>query len=162
MTTVFLPSRGLCKICEEPHVFAVLAAAIAAACGAIKGYSNYLDSASRAARFMKTGGWIGIGLAGLNTTNEVYNACTSGRKQQCGKIAVKGYGNFAASTATGIVGGRFGSAIGMGACAIVSGSVSVGIGALACGVAGAAIGGATGSAVGGYAADYLTDFIWGE
>lgn len=40
----------------------------------------------------------GIGLAGLNTTNEVYNACTSGREQQCGKIAVKGYGNFAAST----------------------------------------------------------------
>lgn len=72
--------------------------------GAIKGYSNYVDSASRAAKFMKAGGWIGIGLSGLNTTNDVYNACTTGREQECAKIAVKGYSHFAASTAAGILG----------------------------------------------------------
>ena len=77
--------------------------------GAIKGYSNYVDSASRA-KFMKAGGWIGIGLSGLNTTNEVYNACTTGREQECAKIAVKGYSHFAASTAFGIKGGELGAA----------------------------------------------------
>ena len=77
--------------------------------GAIKGYSNYVDSA-RAAKFMKAGGWIGIGLSGLNTTNEVYNACTTGREQECAKIAVKGYSHFAASTAFGIKGGELGAA----------------------------------------------------
>lgn len=130
--------------------------------GAIKGYSNYIDSASRAAKFMKAGGWVGIGLSGLNTTNDVYNACTSGREQECTKIAVKGYSNFAASTSAGIIGGRFGTAIGMGACAIVLGSVTAGVGALACGVAGAAAGGALGSAAGSAASDYFTNYIFGE
>lgn len=130
--------------------------------GAIKGYSNYIDSASRAAKFMKTGGWVGIGLSGLNTTNDVYNACTSGREQECTKVAVKGYSNFAASTAAGIWGGEGGALLATGACSIVLGASTFGAGILACGIVGAALGGAAGSWGGGVAADAMTGFIFGE
>ena len=130
--------------------------------GAIKGYSNYIDSASRAAKFMKTGGWVGIGLSGLNTTNDVYNACTSGREQECTKIAVKGYSNFAASTAAGIWGGEGGALLATGACSIVLGASTFGAGILACGIVGAALGGAAGSWGGGVAADAMTGLIFGE
>ncbi|MGA9618858.1 MAG: hypothetical protein WBR09_16980 [Serratia proteamaculans] len=130
--------------------------------GAIKGYSNYIDSASRAAKFMKTGGWVGIGLSGLNTTNDVYNACTSGREQECTKIAVKGYSNFAASTAAGIWGGEGGALLATGACSIVLGASTFGAGILACGIVGAVLGGAAGSWGGGVAADAMTGLIFGE
>lgn len=130
--------------------------------GAIKGYSNYIDSASRAAKFMKTGGWVGIGLSGLNTTNDVYNTCTSGREQECTKVAVKGYSNFAASTAAGIWGGEGGALLATGACSIVLGASTFGAGILACGIVGAALGGAAGSWGGGVAADAMTGLIFGE
>ncbi|MFS7243687.1 hypothetical protein AB6849_25650 [Serratia proteamaculans] len=130
--------------------------------GAIKGYSNYIDSASRAAKFMKTGGWVGIGLSGLNTTNDVYNACTSGREQECTKVAVKGYSNFAVSTAAGIWGGEGGALLATGACSIVLGASTFGAGILACGIVGAALGGAAGSWGGGVAADAMTGLIFGE
>jgi hypothetical protein len=130
--------------------------------GAIKGYSNYIDSASRAAKFMKAGGWVGIGLSGLNTTNDVYNACTSGREQECTKVAVKGYSNFAASTAAGIWGGEGGALLATGACSIVLGASTFGAGILACGIVGAALGGAAGSWGGGVAADAMTGLIFGE
>lgn len=130
--------------------------------GAIKGYSNYLDSASRAAKFMKAGGWVAIALSGLNTTNDVYHACTTGREQECSKIAIKGYSNFAASTAFGIKGGELGAAGAMMFCGIVLGAMSGGIGSLACGVAGGVVGGAAGGWFGGYVADTTTDLIFGE
>ncbi|CAI1824755.1 Uncharacterised protein [Serratia marcescens] len=130
--------------------------------GAIKGYSNYVDSASRAAKFMKAGGWIGIGLSGLNTTNDVYNACTTGREQECAKIAVKGYSHFAASTAAGIWVGNAGAGLAIAACSIVLGAATAGTGVIVCGIAGAAIGGAAGSTLGGMGSDYLTTLVVGE
>ena len=48
--------------------------------GAIRGYATYLDGASRAATFMKSGGYIAIAFSGLNATNEVMYACTAGRE----------------------------------------------------------------------------------
>ncbi|MFH5149682.1 hypothetical protein ACHH1S_14320 [Enterobacter cloacae complex sp. 2024EL-00229] len=34
----------------------------------IRGYSTYIDNASKTARFLKAGGWLAIGFAGVNTT----------------------------------------------------------------------------------------------
>ena len=82
----------------------------------IRGYSTYIDNASKAARFLKAGGWLAIGFAGVNTTNEVYNACTVGREQSCSKVAVKKYSSFGASLAGGIYGGKYGAMAGAGVC----------------------------------------------
>lgn len=72
--------------------------------GAIRGYATYLDGASRAATFMKSGGYIAIAFSGLNATNEVMYACTAGREGDCPKVAVKEYSQFGFSTGGAILG----------------------------------------------------------
>ena len=121
----------------------------------IRGYSTYIDNASKAARFLKAGGWLAIGFAGANTTNEVYNACTVGREQSCSKVAVKKYSSFGASLAGGIYGGKYGAMAGAGVCVATGG-----VGLLACSIVGAAAGGYVGGEIAGGATEYMMDKIW--
>ena len=125
----------------------------------IRGYSTYIDNASKAARFLKAGGWLAIGFAGANTTNEVYNACTVGREQSCSKVAVKKYSSFGASLAGGIYGGKYGAMAGAGVC-VALGVVMGGVGLLACSIVGAAAGGYVGGEIAGGATEYMMDKIW--
>lgn len=125
----------------------------------IRGYSTYIDNASKAARFLKAGGWLAIGFAGANTTNEVYNACTVGREQSCAKVAVKKYSSFGASLAGGIYGGKYGAMAGAGVC-VALGVATGGVGLLACSIVGAAAGGYVGGEIAGGATEYMMDKIW--
>lgn len=125
----------------------------------IRGYSTYIDNASKAARFLKAGGWLAIGFAGANTTNEVYNACTAGREQSCSKVAVKKYSSFGASLAGGIYGGKYGAMAGAGVC-VALGVATGGVGLLACSIVGAAAGGYVGGEIAGGATEYMMDKIW--
>ncbi|MBL5840115.1 hypothetical protein [Enterobacter asburiae] len=125
----------------------------------IRGYSTYIDNASKAARFLKAGGWLAIGFAGANTTNEVYNACTVGREQSCSKVAVKKYSSFGASLAGGIYGGKYGAMAGAGVC-VALGVATGGVGLLACSIVGAAAGGYVGGEIAGEATEYMMDKIW--
>ncbi len=108
--------------------------------GAIRGYSTYVDGAAKAAKFMKMGGWVSNGFAALNTTNDVYNSCTTDRENECVKVAVKEYSKFGASTAAGIYGGALSASVATGVC-VALGVATGGVGALACGIVGAAVGG---------------------
>jgi hypothetical protein len=125
----------------------------------IRGYSTYIDNASKAARFLKAGGWLAIGFAGANTTNEVYNSCTVGREQSCSKVAVKKYSSFGASLAGGIYGGKYGAMAGAGVC-VALGVATGGVGLLACSIVGAAAGGYVGGEIAGGATEYMMDKIW--
>lgn len=125
----------------------------------IRGYSTYIDNPSKAARFLKAGGWLAIGFAGANTTNEVYNACTAGREQSCSKVAVKKYSSFGASLAGGIYGGKYGAMAGAGVC-VALGVATGGVGLLACSIVGAAAGGYVGGEIAGGATEYMMDKIW--
>ena len=125
----------------------------------IRGYSTYIDNASKTARFLKAGGWLAIGFAGVNTTNEVYNACTVGREQSCAKVAVKKYSSFGASLAGGIYGGKYGAMAGAGVC-VALGVATGGVGLLACSIVGAAAGGYVGGEIAGGATEYMMDKIW--
>ncbi|EOI5812723.1 hypothetical protein ACMS1J_003854 [Cronobacter sakazakii] len=126
--------------------------------GAIRGYSTYVDKAASAARYMKAGGWLAIGFAGLNTTNEVYNACTTGREKECAKVAVKEYSKFGASVAGGIYGGQYGGLLAGGIC-VALGVATAGAGALACTIVGAAAGGYIGGEAASGGMGYLMDKI---
>jgi len=108
--------------------------------GGIPGYSYYVGNAARAARFLKTGGYVGIGFGLAATTNDVVNLCMTGREGECGKVAFRKYSSFTAGTAGGIVGGAYGSAAAMSVCAGI-GIVSAGIGGIACAVVGGIAGG---------------------
>ncbi|WP_442796626.1 hypothetical protein [Pantoea vagans] len=126
--------------------------------GVIRGYSTYVDSAAKAAKFMKMGGWVSIGFSAVNTTNEVYHSCTTEREDECSKVAVKGYSQFAASTTAGILGGAAAGAIATSAC-VALGVATGGIGALACGIVGSAAGGFGAAKLGEKGAGILMDKI---
>lgn len=120
--------------------------------GGIPGYSFYVGNAARAARFLKSGGYIGIGFAFLGTTNEVANACKIGREGECSKIAFKEYAKFASGTFSGMAGGTLGASAGMGVCFAV-GIVTAGAGGVACAAVGTLVGGTAASAVNDYFMD---------
>ncbi|ADP13064.1 conserved uncharacterized protein [Erwinia sp. Ejp617] len=118
----------------------------------IPGYSTYVGNAAKAARFLRYGGYIGIGFAFAGTTNDVADACTKGREGECGKIAIKEYTKFTTGTVTGIAGGALGASAGMGICVAV-GIVTAGAGGVACAAVGSLVGGTIASS----ANDYIID-----
>ncbi|KAB8308312.1 hypothetical protein EH228_13575 [Erwinia endophytica] len=120
----------------------------------IPGYSYYVGNAAKAARFLKAGGYIGIGFAFAGTTNDVANACSKGREGECGKIAFKEYAKFTSGTFAGMAGGTLGASAGMGVCVAV-GIVTAGAGGVACAAVGSLVGGAVASS----ASDHLMD-LW--
>ncbi|MBP2199343.1 hypothetical protein [Pantoea cypripedii] len=123
--------------------------------GGIPGYSTFVGNAAKAARFLKYGGFIGIGFSFANTTNEVVNSCTTGRENECERVAFKKYTSFTASTAGGVGGGVLGSIVGIGICTGI-GIATAGVGGVAC----AAVGSVAGGLAGGSAADLFMDSIY--
>lgn len=113
----------------------------------IPGYSYYVGNVAKAARFLKAGGYIGIGFAFAGKTNDVANACSKGREGDCGKIAFQEYSKFAFSTGGGVAGGVWGSSAMAGVCAAI-GIATVGVGGVACAAVGSIAGGYAGSVAG--------------
>jgi hypothetical protein len=120
----------------------------------IPGYSYYVGNAARAAKFLKYGGYIGIGFSFAGTTNDVVDACTKGREGECSKIAFKKYSKFTSGTFAGMTGGTLGASAGIGVCVAV-GVVTAGAGGVACAAVGSLVGGAIASS----ASDRLMD-LW--
>ncbi|WP_034917612.1 hypothetical protein [Erwinia sp. 9145] len=112
----------------------------------IPGYSTYTSNAAKAARFLKQGGYIGIGFSFANVTNDVIHACTVGRENECGKFAFKEYVKFGAGTLANIRIGAYGATAGLSICAAI-------------GVATAAIGGVTCAAIGSLATGYVASRV---
>lgn len=101
--------------------------------GAIPGYASYIERAAKAARFMKAGGWVALGFSFTETTNEVYNACTVGREDKCGSVALKKYSKFGGSVLGGIGGGILASAFTTSICLAI-GVPTAGAGTVVCGI----------------------------
>lgn len=121
----------------------------------IPGYSTYVGNAANAAKFLKYGGYIGIGFSFAGTTNDVVKACSTGRENECGRIAFKEYTKFTVSTATSMGSGAVGAAAGLAACVAI-GIVTAGAGGVAC----AAVGSFAGGYIGGKAAEFGVDMIY--
>ena len=121
----------------------------------IPGYSTYVGNAAKAARFLKYGGFIGIGFSFAGTTNNVIKACSVGRENECGRSAFKEYTKFTLSTATSVGSGAIGATAGLAACAAI-GIVTAGAGGVVC----AAVGSLTGGYIGSNAAELGVDMIY--
>lgn len=121
----------------------------------IPGYATFVGNAAKAARYLKLGGYIGIGFSFAGKTNDIVTACTSGREQECGTFAFKEYMKFAAETGAGIGAGTVGSVTGLAVCTAI-GIATVGVGGVAC----AAVGSMAGGYVGSQAAGWIMDTIY--
>ena len=122
--------------------------------GALPGYSSYTANAARAARFLKYGGYIGIGFGFAGATNNVVKACTTGRENECGKVAFKEYSKFIVGTGGGLAAGAYGGAVMVSICSAV-GIATGGLGGVACAAVGAIGAGYAGSAYGEHVMDKL-------
>ncbi|STQ61297.1 hypothetical protein [Pseudescherichia vulneris] len=101
--------------------------------GTIPGYASYIIRSAKAASFMKAGGWVALGLSFMNTTNDVYHACTTGRESECAKVAVRKYSNFVGGVAGSYVGASAAISGATTACVAV-GVPTLGVGSIVCGV----------------------------
>lgn len=99
----------------------------------IDGYATHIERAAKYVKAMRYTGYVGIGFNAVHSINEINEACSLGREDECTKKKYTEVGSFSG----GVTGGIIGGAIGMGICSIVLGTATMatgGSGALACGV----------------------------
>ncbi|KVV04192.1 MULTISPECIES: hypothetical protein [unclassified Pseudomonas] len=118
----------------------------------IPGYATHIEGVSKAAKYLKYGGWIGTGIGGGASYVKVQNVCSAGKTEKCRKIRFTESGGFLGTVAGGAGGGYLLSgAIGGGLCAGLTVATG-GVGGLVCGIvvvgAGSFLGGFAGGMVG--------------
>ncbi|SDK77041.1 Zn-binding Pro-Ala-Ala-Arg (PAAR) domain-containing protein, incolved in TypeVI secretion [Modicisalibacter muralis] len=94
----------------------------------IPGYATHIDGVARAAKYIKAGGWIGVGLGGVASYARVQEACTTGREDQCGRVKYTEAGKF--------IGGVGGGALATAGATYFAGTVCTAIGFATAGVGG--------------------------
>jgi uncharacterized Zn-binding protein involved in type VI secretion len=102
----------------------------AGAPGQIPGYATHVDATSRAAKYMKTGGYIGIGIGGVSSLLAIQQVCNGDSGAACEKVKFTEGGKFAGATAVGALGGEMGKLAGVPICLALG--VSTGIGGVVC------------------------------
>lgn len=113
----------------------------------IEGYATHIERAAKYVAAMRYVGYVGIGFSALHSINEINEACSVGREDECTKKKYTEIGSFAGSTGGGILAG--GMAVPL---CIAIGVGTAGTGGLVCAV----IAGGTLGYVGGEAGG------WGE
>lgn len=102
----------------------------------IEGYATFIEKAAKYVKMMKTAGYVGIALDGVNRLDKIYEACTVG--SDCEKTAYTEVGSFGVGLGTGIGAGAVVSAsVSTTVCSVVLGALTIeaaGAGMLACGV----------------------------
>ncbi|MDD1012591.1 hypothetical protein [Pseudomonas rubra] len=115
--------------------------------GQIPGYATHLEQVARTAKYLKYGGYVGIGLGGTSSWLKVQQACRAGETEKCRKIRFTETGSFSGGLAGGTVGALFGNRAAVAVCrgfgpvgAAVCAIVMVGSGSLAGGSGAAGLG----------------------
>ncbi|WP_447903559.1 PAAR domain-containing protein [Pseudomonas serbica] len=80
----------------------------AGAPGQIPGYATHVNAISRAAKYMSTGGYIGIGIGGVSSLLAIQEVCVGDSGAVCEKVKFTEGGKFLGSTVGGLVGAELG------------------------------------------------------
>lgn len=102
----------------------------AGAPGQIPGYATHVNATSRAARYMTTGGYIGIGIGGVPSLLAIQQVCKGDSGAACEKVKFTQGGKFAAATGIGALSGRIAGSTGSSICLAIG--VSTGVFGVAC------------------------------
>ncbi|MDF2795422.1 MAG: hypothetical protein K0S85_3175 [Pseudomonas orientalis] len=115
--------------------------------GQIPGYSAHVEATSRATRYMKGGGYIGIGLGGVSSSLAIQQVCNNDSGAACEEIKFTESGKFAGSVGGGAFGGWAGGVAGSTVCLGLG--VTTGIGGVICVAALVGTGAWVGTTIGG-------------
>lgn len=116
--------------------------------GEIQGYAERVAKIAKAAKLLKHGTAIGIGLSSFSAYLELREACSLVRADDCTKAKYVGGIKLVSGVVGGMAGGSAGAVVIGPICMAILGAPTGGIGALGCGIVGGMIGG-YGGGVGG-------------
>ncbi|WP_434649097.1 PAAR domain-containing protein [Pseudomonas sp. D1-2] len=122
----------------------------AGAPGQIPGYATHLDSISRAAKYMQTGGFIGIGIGGVSSLLAIQDVCNGDSKESCERVRYTEGGKFLGATGGGMFVGWIAQAASSPICLALG---TTGLGGVACVAAVVATGAWGGTALGAIAGE---------
>lgn len=128
----------------------------------IEGYATFIEKAAKYVKMMKTAGYVGIALDGVNKLDKIYEACTVG--SDCEKTTYTEVGSFGMSIGGGVFAGSLASG-GASAtvCSFVLGALTIeaaGAGMLACGVIFTGAAGYAGGEIGGKLGETLGEKVY--
>jgi hypothetical protein len=126
--------------------------------GQIPGYATHVEATSRAAKYMKAGGYIGIGIGGVSSLLAIQEVCSGDSGSACEKVRFTEGGKFGLSTAGGAVGGGLGKLAGVPICLALG--VSTGIVGVVCVAALVGTGAWVGTTLGGAAGEMGGEILY--
>ena len=126
--------------------------------GQIPGYSAHVEAVSRATKYMKLGGYIGIGLGGFSSLLAMQQVCNEDSGAACEKVKFTEVGKFGLSTAGGIWGGKAGLFASGPICLALG--VTTGIGGVICVAAVVGSGAWVGTTGGGMAGEAIGEKLY--
>lgn len=128
--------------------------------GQIPGYATHMAELSKAAKFLKAGGYIGLALGGTASSLKIQEVCQAGDTKACQKIRFTETGSFAGSLAGGALGGMVLGGSTTGAICAALGIPSAGVGTLACGLVVVGVGSLVAGSMGGYFGEGAAEVIY--
>ncbi|WP_297841378.1 hypothetical protein [Pseudomonas sp.] len=123
------------------------------------GYATHLAGVTKAAKYLKYGGYVGIAIGGGASYMKVQDVCTAGDAEACRKVKYTEGGNF-----IGTVGGGVFSSLALvgstGAICAALGVPTMGMGTLACGIVVVGVGAFAGGTIGGGGGEFAGEYIY--
>ncbi|WP_434573179.1 PAAR domain-containing protein [Pseudomonas sp. Z3-6] len=130
----------------------------AGAPGQIPGYAAHVEATSRAAKYMKSGGYIGIGIGGVSSLLALQEVCNGDSGEACERVRFTEGGKFLGSTTGGIAIGGLASWASAPVCLALG--VSTGIGGVVCVAALVGTGAWIGTTGGGMGGEVIGEIIF--
>ena len=124
----------------------------AGAIGQIPGYATHIDAVSKAAKYVKYGGWVGTAVGGGASVIKVQDVCAEGSVEACEKVKFTEAGGFLGGILGGVAIGATLSAPAVSSLCVALSIPTGGTAGLVCGVlivgAGSYVGGSAGGILG--------------
>ena len=102
--------------------------------GQIPGYATHIEGVSKAAKYVKYGGWIGTAVGGGASVIKVQGVCAEGDVEACEKVKFTETGSFLGGLSGGIVAGALLGGPTAGVICAALGVPTGGVGTFACGL----------------------------
>ena len=122
--------------------------------GQIPGYAAHVEAVSRATKYMKAGGYIGIGLGGVSSLLAIEQVCNGDSGAACERVKFTEIGKFVGSTSLGALSGVMAGAA-SGSICIAMGVATLGAGGVICVAAIVGTGAWVGTTGGGIAGEAI-------
>ena len=100
----------------------------------IPGYATHIEGVSKAAKYLKLGGWVGTGIGGGVSYMKVQDVCAAGNTEACKRVKFTEVVSFAGGIGGGVVAGALLTAPAVAGICLALAVPTVGVGPLVCGV----------------------------